>query len=111
MVPTPEEGSEGYGNSLFDFGKADGTPVNPETRMAAPGMTQFYKGGDGDQPGLFDIKGIRDNEDGGLKQSWYDLNEPATNFGSTGRGKWPVGRSPQVMVNDGHVELIDDGKI
>ena len=109
MVPAPAEQPERYENSLFDFGRADGTPVDPETRMAAPGMTQFYRAGDGEKPGMFDIDAIRKNEDGGLKEEWYELNEPAANFGSTGRGKWPAGRSPSVMVMDGHVEMIDDG--
>lgn len=109
MTGADAEAKEGNANSLFDFGRADGTPVNPETGMVAPGMTQFYKPGDGDRPGLFDVKAIRANEDGGLPQSWYDMNEPQGNFRSKGRGKWAPGRSPKVMVFDGRVEYIDDG--
>mmetsp|Transcript_6051 Transcript_6051/g.13386 ORF Transcript_6051/g.13386 Transcript_6051/m.13386 type:complete len:159 (+) Transcript_6051:692-1168(+) len=109
MVPAPEEEREDYANSLFDWGRADGLPLDAETGLPAGGMTQFYRPGDGDAPGQFDIKGIRANEDGGLAQAWYDQNEPAANFGSTGRGKWPAGRSPSVMVMDGHVQMIDDG--
>ncbi len=109
MVPAPEEVQGDYANSLFDWGRADGLPVDAESGLPAGGMTQFFRAGDGDAPGQFDIKGIRANEDGGLPQAWYDQNEPAANFGSVGRGKWPAGRAPSVMVMDGHVQSIDDG--
>lgn len=112
MVPAPPAGpAEGYRNGLFDFGPDGGVAVNPETRLPAPGMTEFYRPGDGETaPGLFDIAGVRRNEDGGLPAKWYEVNEPQSNFGSRGKGKWKKGRVPKVEVMPGgHVGFIDDG--
>lgn len=109
MVPADAAAREGYRNKLFDFGASDGVPVDPETGMPAPGMTEFFRPGDGDRPGLFDIDKIRANEDGGLPAAWYRDNEPVRNFRFKGRGKWRQGKAPKVeIMPGGHVGFIDD---
>lgn len=95
MVPEAAD-PESSGNALFDFGSADGTPTDPDTRLPAGGKTevkstislcalvrcpvlterieQFWVPADGEVPGHFDIEAIRKNEDGKFAFAKLEMN-------------------------------------
>ena len=79
MVPEDPQ-PESSGNSLFDFGLENGTPIDPESGEPVAGRTTYYsRTGTSEshyprEVNQFDISKIRSNEDGEEKVFFSSLS-------------------------------------